>query len=631
MHKQDHVLELIRGWSARVGSVCPYIAPSTVQDVVRHTHESPKKLRPPRSSAGMSPIDSKLPSPKRPAWDASTQSPTPSQDACNLHIILHNHRLAVVHRTSHLSAPPLYLSTLQGMEAVYGFSMQSPADEARHRSRLDFNKSATWTLKVHPLHAINLVDPCRMRKAHLCSRSLRPFVEVACGDGASDAKRCKPSIIAGPAPVWSNGWLVLSLAPASASPCPSEFHVRVLNRCCDKDIVVGSSTVSFGTLANPYQGCGFYPLRNRRGKPTGQIKLMFVLQPETPTPPAIVPPSPKVEVAMSPTAKFLFGDELRMKKAMLKHVETSRVVVAKAPAMHSEEETKALLVQIEATVRSSTRVHLWPSHDFRGGVPVGEGIHACVKQIQVDGHAVALKEFRYEAQGRSVPPHGVVTTFRHELDVLMAIDHNNIVKLVGVVLEPRLALVTEYMDGGSVHACRHNPRLWPSIRLEQKRYIALQIACALAYLHQANIVHRDIKSHNILLSGVGSDGVMPTAKLCDLGSAFVYTGVKPCEEVGTSGYIAPEVAGGHEYSYPSDIWSFGVFLWELVTPSAYPNPFVGLSSDAFVDKVTCGTRPTLEFAGECAPILEECWRLIPSERPTADALVAELTALLHAN
>ncbi|RHY31309.1 hypothetical protein DYB32_003607 [Aphanomyces invadans] len=250
---------------------------------------------------------------------------------------------------------------------------------------------------------------------------------------------------------------------------------------------------------------------------------MFVLQPETPTPPAIVPPSPKVEVAMSPTAKFLFGDELRMKKAMLKHVETSR-----------EEETKALLVQIEATVRSSTRVHLWPSHDFRGGVPVGEGIHACVKQIQVDGHAVALKEFRYEAQGRSVPPHGVVTTFRHELDVLMAIDHNNIVKLVGVVLEPRLAIVTEYMDGG-------------------------------------------------------------------------------------------------RYSYPSDIWSFGVFLWELVTPSAYPNPFVGVSSDAFVDKVTCGTRPTLEFAGECAPILEECWRLIPSERPTADALVAELTALLHAN
>ncbi|ETV89418.1 TKL protein kinase [Aphanomyces astaci] len=629
MHKQDNVLELIQGWSSRVGDLCPYIAPSAVQGVVRHSHGSPKQRRPLRHSATTTQCTAtKLPSPKRPAWDTSTQPTTSAETACNLHIILHNHKLALVHRTSHLSTPPTYLSKLQGTAPVYGLAMLSPADEARRAAPVDFAKSATWTLKVHPLHAINLVDPCRMRKAHVCSRLLRPFVEVVCPDGGGAAKRCKPSVSSGPAPIWSNGWLVVPLSiPPSTSSCPTEFQVCVLNKCCDNDIVVGTTSVSFGNADGNHQGCAFYTLRNRRGKPTGQIKLMFVLQPADTSPP-VLPQCQQLEAALSPRAKFLFGDELRMKKSNLKHVETSHVVVVKAPIQRSIEETQAMLSRIEASVRGSTTgVQLWPERDFGGEVPVGEGIHACVKQVQMNGTMLAVKEYRYQT-AQVVPPHGVVRAFQHEVDMLLAIHHDNIVGLVGVVLHPRLALVTEYMDCGSVYLCRHNPRLWTSITLEQKGYIALQIACAISYLHQASVIHRDIKSHNILLSGL-SNSTMPTAKLCDLGSAFVYTNTKPTEEVGTSGYIAPEVASGHEYSFPSDIWSFGIFLWEVLTPSTCSNPFVGQTNDTFVDQVTSGIRPSLAFAGVYAPILDECWRLIPSERPSADTLVAQLTALLQ--
>ncbi|RHY94047.1 hypothetical protein DYB37_002159 [Aphanomyces astaci] len=182
-----------------------------------------------------------------------------------------------------------------------------------------------------------------------------------------------------------------------------------------------------------------------------------------------------------------------------------------------------MLSQIEANVRGSTTgVQLWPDRDFGGGVPVGEGIHACVKQVQMNGTMLAVKEYRYQT-AHAVPPHGVVRAFQHEVDMLLAIHHDNIVGLVGVVLHPRLALVTEYMDGGS----------------------------------------------------------------------------------------------------------FGVFLWEVLTPSTCSNPFVGQTNDTFVDQVTSGIRPSLAFAGVYAPILDECWRLIPSERPSADTLVAQLTALLQ--
>ncbi|KAF0698759.1 Aste57867_10617 [Aphanomyces stellatus] len=671
LHKQDGVVKLVEGWNNRVGSICPYIAPSAVADIAKYSYEtygSPKKtsrhVKTPASPLlARSPLrggrklvheTTRLPSPTKPAWDASTSTTSPDV-ACNLHIILHNHNLALTHSHEKLPLAPKYLSKIvlkhhEDAWPLYGMRMQTDAEKAMHIVA-PTKSTLAWTLRVHPLHGVNLIDPCRMRKAHVCNRMLRPCVQVRV-DGVPVKPRCKPSFSVGPSPVWSNGWLVLPLETS----LPQGFEVRVLNACGDRDLLVGAATVSLLAVDTDQSGCAFHTLRNRRGQATGQIKLMFVLEPTT-KPPDVVAreaekaKAPRVEAALSPRAKLLFGDELRMKKAALRHIETSSLVVVKAPPMHSIEETRALWANLEAQVRANPRLRRW-SHVDGGGQPVGEGIHACVKQIRIDGRVWALKEYRYELQQGTeppLPPYRVLQAFLHELDILASVHHDNIVSVVGVVLEPKMALVTEYMDSGrcvvsilkdilttaSVYLCRANDQLWATVTIQQKAYIALQIACAVAYLHENNILHRDIKSHNVVLAGLSaSPSAIPTAKLCDLGSAIVITSEdeKPVDEIGTTGYIAPEVASGQGYSFPSDIWSFGMFLWELFSPASTLNPYAGLTSDAFIDKVTDGYRPSMADSTPFATLLDECWRLIPSERPTAAALVAELTqAIDHAN
>ncbi|KAF0738747.1 hypothetical protein Ae201684_005365 [Aphanomyces euteiches] len=534
--KQDAVVELIRGWSHRVGAVCPYL-PTTKTP-------SPDK---PRCKT-----TTKLPSPfRRPAWDSSTKSDTAA--SCNVHIILHNHALALAHKETPVPVAPKFLAKLVlHHHKIYGLDYDSSADE---KPSVDSIVAATlWTLKVHPLHGVNVVDPCRLRAAHVCSRLLRPFVQVRVA-GATP-QRCKPSCSVGASPVWSKGWLDVP----NLETRPTEFQVCLLNPCGGRDLVVGSATVS----VDGRQGCAFYTLGNRKGKPTGQIKLLYVLETtnaassSAATPPNAEPsPSPlAVEAAVvAPRAKLLIGDELKMKKTNLRHVETSSVAVVKAPVVYSAEETMAVLAKIEARVRSSKTLQLYDATwiDSMDEKILGQGIHACVKACRVDGCLLALKEYRYDdqktAEAAALPPFPVATAFNHELLMLSMVFHDNIVRLVGVTLRPRLGFITEYMQDGSLYACREKPCLWASVSLHQKISIALQIACALAYLHRQRILHRDVKSHNVLLAGLSSTAAssIPTAKLCDLGSAIVVGDEKPTEEVGTTGYIAPEVVQGHGY------------------------------------------------------------------------------------
>ncbi|KAG9416329.1 hypothetical protein AC1031_000730 [Aphanomyces cochlioides] len=607
--KQDAVVELIRGWSRRFGAVCPYL-PTTKTP-------SPDKLRCKSTT--------KLPSPfRRPAWDSSTTPDTAA--SCNVHIILHNHALALAHKETPVPVAPKFLAKLVlHHHKLYGLDY----DSAHEKPSEDSIVAATpWTLKVHPLHGVNVVDPCRLRAAHVCGRLLRPFVEVRVA-GATP-QRCKQSCGVGASPVWSKGWLHVP----NLETRPTEFQVCLLNPCGGRDLVVGSATVT----VDGSQGCAFYTLRNRKGKPMGQIKLLYVLETNAAsssaatTPNAEPSPSPlTLEAAVvAPRAKLLFGDELKMKKTNLRHVETSSVAIVKAPVVYSAEDTMAVLAKIEAHVRSSKTLQLYDAtsiDDIEEKI-LGQGIHACVKACQVDGCLLALKEYRYDdqktAEAADLPPFPVANAFNHELLMLSTVFHDNIVRLVGVTLRPRLGFITEYMQDGSLYACRETPSLWASVSLQHKISIALQIACALAYLHRQRILHRDMKSHNVLLVGLSSTAAssIPTAKLCDLGSAIVVGDEKPTEEVGTTGYIAPEVVQGH-----GDMWSFGIVMWELMSPPSLRNPFAGLSSDAYATAVTDGSRPSLESAGPFASLCAECWRLIPSERPTADEMVQHLSEL----
>ena len=108
-----------------------------------------------------------------------------------------------------------------------------------------------------------------------------------------------------------------------------------------------------------------------------------------------------------------------------------------------------------------------------------------------------------------------------------------------------------------------------------------QVACGLHYLHSLNIVHRDLKSPNIL---IGQDG--KTLKISDFGTAREF-GPKstPQSFQGSLPWMAPEAIRSERCSQMVDVWSFGVVLWELLTGQ---EPYAGVDPYAIMFRVGTG-------------------------------------------
>lgn len=119
-----------------------------------------------------------------------------------------------------------------------------------------------------------------------------------------------------------------------------------------------------------------------------------------------------------------------------------------------------------------------------------------------------------------------------------------------------------------------------------------------------------------------------------MGSAIVRQQQEPLlvEEVGSSGYTAPEIFTRHGYDSKVDVWSFGIVLWELASCCVQDrlNPFMGMAGDEFVTKAQGGCRPKLAHAHQVwfGPIVKKCWRFDPSQRPDMDEVVKQLEKLI---
>ncbi|EQC31905.1 TKL protein kinase [Saprolegnia diclina VS20] len=212
-----------------------------------------------------------------------------------------------------------------------------------------------------------------------------------------------------------------------------------------------------------------------------------------------------------------------------------------------------------------------------------------------------------------------------EVDGLLACPSPYLVRLVAIAdrHSETPALLLEYMEGGSLRSHLEKKQLG---RRTSEHVTALHaawvVANALNDLHAKKIVHRDIKSDNVLLSS--SDEV----KLGDLGLARCEATVMT-DAPGTRFWMAPEVlcANGTKYGLPADIYAFGVLLTELNTCQL---PYFDQDVQdpiAFVNSVVNGSlRPSL--TPDCEPWLREladmCLRGDPADRPTAHDIVQRL-------
>ncbi|AVK75014.1 serine-threonine kinase [Pandoravirus quercus] len=254
--------------------------------------------------------------------------------------------------------------------------------------------------------------------------------------------------------------------------------------------------------------------------------------------------------------------------------------------------------------------------DVQLGAQVGVGSYGVVYRARWKGVDVAVKRFIRQQLDERAMLH-----LRAEIALMLGLNHPNIVVFIGAcVHRPNLCLVTEFIKGGSLNTILYN-RSMP-IRWADRMKLMRTAAAGVAYLHarEPPIVHRDLKSSNLLLD----DNF--TVKVADFGFARVRQDNATMTRCGTPAWTAPEILRGEKYSEKADVYSFGVVMWEII---ARKQPYEGRNFMATTLAVIEGTR--LDIPGDCpadlAKLVCRCWHEKPSKRPSMAEVLAKLEAM----
>ena len=209
--------------------------------------------------------------------------------------------------------------------------------------------------------------------------------------------------------------------------------------------------------------------------------------------------------------------------------------------------------------------------------------------------SVAIKALRTDVVDRYP---AMIERFQREGEVLRQLNHPNIVRVLDVVVDAdRHYLVMELVEGG---ALRDVLKAQPQLPVDRVLTIGLELADALARAHHLNIIHRDIKPDNVLLAPDG------TPRLTDFGVAHVVDApdlTSQGEIVGTFAYLSPEALQGQPPDSRTDIWAFGVMLYEML---AGRRPFTQNTPYALILAIASHPIATLDtFRDDVPPALAD--------------------------
>ncbi|KAG9306767.1 hypothetical protein G9A89_005667 [Geosiphon pyriformis] len=218
---------------------------------------------------------------------------------------------------------------------------------------------------------------------------------------------------------------------------------------------------------------------------------------------------------------------------------------------------------------------------------------------------------------------GKYEEFVRELKLSMKVkDDNRVVTFYGLSQDPNTKeymMVMQYADGGNLRG--YLKKNFLSLTWEAKKGLAYEIANGLAYIHDENIVHRDLHSKNILMHHgkplITDFGL--SKKISGADDLSLHSSV-----TGILAYVPPERLTDHPSPYDtrSDIYSFGVIMWEI---SAGRAPFPK-SNDSLIFSICNGKRETPIIGTPIAyhQLYSRCWDFDPERRPTMDEILNEL-------
>lgn len=249
---------------------------------------------------------------------------------------------------------------------------------------------------------------------------------------------------------------------------------------------------------------------------------------------------------------------------------------------------------------------------------IGEGSFGRVWSGQWRNSSVAVKEFVFAQAaivGGSIERNRLIEEIVGEAGIMACLRHPKILQLYGCSLTMQaIWIVSELCIRGSLRAILSDEKV--KLSLVRKLSICLDVADGMMYLHTRNppIIHRDLKSQNIFITEPSPNHFV--AKIGDWGSAraVALSGAKSMTHgVGTACWLAPEVINYAHFSKDSDVYAFGIVLWEIFSRQEV---YEGYSAAQIISKVAHeGLRPRIPPNSICGPLMAECWSQDASDRP----------------
>lgn len=380
-------------------------------------------------------------------------------------------------RAAALSATPSWLkrcvhqrpgSGKTKSNAVHPVCSIAPLSEVANASSSlheDAACNGLYTLSVRVLHALDLVDPCAGRS---CGHAFAPSVQIALSVPHSKPIPVQSSAAAAQhgrnLTMWKDSVLAFQCERTSQASGIVALRATVVSGCCSsssRSIVLGQlSEIRMALGPEDYEIAQFFSLFEQeppagqqsafRPVCVGRLKLRIRIEKHRPV--HVAPPVAAL-APVRPASLFPSGlqDALQLKRKQLKATVAPEAFTPSRNELRATENAShcaSMLATLKQAIPASLQ---FASDVVRVKEPIGEGIHSCVYHALLAGSSgeeqdVAVKEFRYLA---SLPPLQVLNTFRHEYEMLGACSSSaSIIRSLGVVLQPRLAILTEFVRMG---------------------------------------------------------------------------------------------------------------------------------------------------------------------------------------
>lgn len=257
---------------------------------------------------------------------------------------------------------------------------------------------------------------------------------------------------------------------------------------------------------------------------------------------------------------------------------------------------------------------------------IGSGGEGIVYEAKWKNLIVAIKYFNF----RFMTEETIIQNFKKESNLMSSLRHPNIITFYGATLSfPRVGFIMEYIPS-SVDIFIESDE---SKKASKHKLIGIliDVCSAMSYLHENNIIHRDLKWQNVLLTKNHQ------CKITDFGlSKFEDSfSEKHTHNIGTGFYIAPENYNGLDYDNKVDVYSFGIMIFELLCGIMNPWAIDESTKDLSIIRITSlaannpNFRPNVKYLKESGyenfiPICQKCWDHNPKDRPSFDNLLLEI-------